>query len=301
MKSTSQEVFDACALVRQTETEIARLTTEGKRVHIIWDFDCVLTTPLSEDIFELVKYDLDKYFEYEARLSLSPPRPGIWLPLAKRVGELHTSQDIVTARSSFLAFRIMTFCMWHCGTNPSRWVRWILYLGHQSKADSFRIILESFLKDSETLVYFIDDNPKHVEVFSEVSQRLGMAERTVGIIAPKIRDYTDEQLKWHYDAVTQTVGNCPALIPGTPGGYTNGFLTLPDGLTGVRNLILKSLQSAEQSGAIEKFGPLLEMTFKDEFPDEPITPGGLYYAFLLLKGEAAHDTEMIKEILEHTD
>ena len=298
MKSTPQEIEDARLLVKQTETEIACHVRKGKRVHIIWDFDSVLASPLSEDIFKFIKYDFEKYFEYEAKLLLSPPKPGIWLPLAKKVKVLHASQDIVTARSSFLGFRVMLFCMWYCGTNLSQWVRWILQIGHRSKSDSFRIILESLQKDKDVFIYFIDDNPKHVEAFCEVSRTLGMVERTAGIVSPKIRDYTEEQLQWHYERITNAEDDHPTLIPGTPGGYANGFIVFPNGLDGFRNLITENFLKVERDSAIREFGPLLKMTFQDLFPDEPITPEGLHFAFRYLQEEATHDTMVLNEIME---
>ena len=298
MKSTPEEIYKAHILVQETQAEIAELIARGKRVHIGWDFDGVLSTPLNEDVFSLTQFDLKRFFEYQARLSTSPPKPGIWLPLAKQVGELQASQDIVTAQSSFMMFRIMLFCMWHCGNDLSSWVRWILGVGHQAKLGSFRIILESFKNDPETVIYCIDDNAKHVIAFLDASQELGMIERTKGIISPTIRDYTREQLNLHYKSVMGAEGDNPVLVPGTPGGYVNGFLTLPDGLNGFRKVVADAFRQAEQTSVIKQFGPILESTFRDLFPDEPVTPGGLHYALRILQGEAAHDTAMINEIGE---
>ena len=138
MKSSPEEIQKAKLLVAQTEAETTYLISEGKQIHFVWDFDGVLASPLSDDIFDLTGKNLKKFFEYEMRLFLSPPRPGIWLPLAKKVGTLHVSQDIVTARSSFLAFRIIMFCMWHGEKDPSAWMRWILQIGHQPKTENSR-------------------------------------------------------------------------------------------------------------------------------------------------------------------
>lgn len=297
MRSTPQEIQNAQKLIKQVEVEITQLIAEGNQVHMIWDFDGVISSPLSDDIYSLAG-SIEDYFNYETRLFLSPPRPGIWLPLAKKIGRLHTSQDIVTARSSFIAFRVMTFCLWHCGSNPTQWVRWILFLGHQSKADSFRIILESFKREPRVFIVFVDDSSRHVKIFDETSQKMGMAERTTGIISPKIRDYDEGQLRMHYDSIVDAEGDRPTIIPGFPGGYTNGFIAFPNGLDGFRELIAKNFLQAEQGGAIEKFGPLLELTFKDLFPGEPVTPVELHYAFNFLQGEAAYDTMVLNEVME---
>src|SRR3989344_4550256 len=264
MKSTPEEIDKARKLVRKTEEEIEQLVQEGKQVHIIWDFDGVLSSSLSDDVFEICGRNLEKYFEYEARMFLSPPRSGLWLELAKKVGKLHQTQDIVTTRSSFLAFRVMTFCMWHCGSDISRFVRWMLYIGHQSKSDSFRIILESLKENPNIFVYFIDDSSRHVETFIEASQGLGMAERTIGIVSPKIRDYDEEQLKWHYEEVMKSQGDNPVITPGTPGGYVNGHIVFPNGLGGFRELVAQNYFASERTSAIEKFGPILEMTCKED-------------------------------------
>ena len=297
MKSSEEEVKVANRLVADTSAEIADLKSRGKKVHIIWDFDFVLCSGLSDDVFSLVGGDLAKYFEYEARLSLSVSKPGIWLPLAERVGELHSSQDIVTARSSFLAFRVMMFCMWFA-KDTFRWVRWILYIGHQSKSDSFRIILDSFKKDPDTVVYLVDDNPKHVDAFNRLSADSGMSDRTKGIVSPKIRSYDEEQLAMHYDRVMNAKGGVPEVIPGYPGGYADGFIVMPDGIQGFKNICVDSFLGSERTAAIDKFGTTLEITHQHLFPGQPVTPEGLHFAYKFLQEEGRHDTMMINELME---
>jgi len=298
VKSTGEEIKSAHELVKRVEADIARQAAEGKRIHIIWDFDSVLSSPLSDDVFAHVNGDLEKYFDYEARMSMSPPRPGLWLPLAEKIGKLHSSQDIVTTRSSFLAFRVMVFCIWHASSDISKWMRWILFVGHQSKGDSFRIILESFRNDADMIVYYIDDSEKHIGTFSDISRKLGMSGRTVGIVSPKIRNYSREQFEWHYQSVMGALGDDAALVPGTPGGYANGHLVLPGGLAGFRTVIAKSFLRAEQKAVIDQFGPVLESECKDLFPGEPVTPKRLHSAFRFLQEEAIHDTMVIDEIME---
>src|SRR3989338_7653134 len=217
MKSSSEEIAKAEALVEQTEGRIKELKDQGKKVHIIWDFDFVLASGLSDDVFNLVNYDLEKYFEYESRLSWSRPQPGIWLPLAEKVGKLHDSQDIVTARSGFLSFREMFFCAWF-SDDPLKWARWILFIGHQAKTDSFRIIIDSFKKDGDVVIFFIDDNQKHVETFEQIALEMNLGERSFGVVSPRIRLYDKEQLELHYRSVIEAEGVGSTYVPGYPGG-----------------------------------------------------------------------------------
>ena len=296
MKSTHEEVAGANKLVASIEEQIKALIEQGRKAHIIWDFDFVLASGVSDDVFSLAKFDLKKYFEYEARLSMSVPKPGIWLPLADQIGKLHTSQDIITARSSFLAYRVMMFCMWF-GENPFEWVRWVLYIGHQSKADSFKIILDSFKKDEQFSVFFVDDNPKHIDTFNGVSQEIGMSDRTFGVVSPKIRAYDEEQLKMHYDSVMNAVGDVPTITPGYPGGVQNGFIVFPNGIKGFRKMCLDSFFTSEREGALNTFNPILETALKIEFPDLPATPENLHFMYNFLKEEARHDTMMMDEMM----
>ena len=296
MKSSSEEIAKAEALVEQTEGRIKELKDQGKKVHIIWDFDFVLASGLSDDVFNLVNYDLEKYFEYESRLSWSRPQPGIWLPLAEKVGKLHDSQDIVTARSGFLSFRVMLFCGW-CSDNPLKWARWILFIGHQAKKESFRIIIYSFKKDSDVVIFFVDDNQKHVEAFEETAREMGLGERAVGIISPRIRLYDKEQLKLHHKSVMEADGSGPTYVPGYPGGYIDGFSVMPDGIRGFRERMINEFYDVKKKGVVEKHRSTLEIAHEHFFPGVFPTLDSLYAVFEMLMEEARHDTAMINEIM----
>ncbi|MBI2064529.1 MAG: hypothetical protein HYT62_00550 [Candidatus Yanofskybacteria bacterium] len=299
MKSTHEEIVIARELVKNTETRIKSLIEKGKKVHVIWDFDFVLASGLSDDVFALTGYNLEKYFEYESRLSWSRPQPGIWLPLAEKVGELQASQDIVTARSSFLAFRVMLFCAWF-SADPLKWVRWVLFIGHQAKVDSFRIIFDSFKRDSDIVIFFVDDNAKHVEAFNQVGTEMGLGERAIGIISPKIRLYSEEQLELHYNSVMEQAGTAPTYVPGYPGGYINGFVVMPDGIRDFRRKMINDFYDVKKKGVVEKHRLLLENEHQVIFPGTPMTTDSLYAVFEILRGEAEHDTAMINELMEES-
>lgn len=297
MKSSPEEIARANELVKNTEIRIRTLVESGKRVHIIWDFDFVLASGLSDDVFNLIKFDLEKYFEYESRLSWSRPQPGIWLPLAEQVGKLHASQDIVTARSSFLAFRVMLFCAWF-SDDPLKWVRWVLFIGHQAKIDSFRIIMDSFKKEDNTVIFFIDDSSKHVEAFEQVAKDMNLGERAVGIVSPRIRLYDEEQLDLHYKSVIEATGATSSYVPGYPGGYIDGFVVMPDGIRGFRKKMINDFYDVKKKGVVDKHRTVLEIEHEYIFPGTPKTLDSLYAVFEILRGEAAHDTHMIDEMMQ---
>ena len=297
MKSSPEEIAQAVQLVKNTEASIRSFIENGKKVHIIWDFDFVLASGLSDDIFSLIGYDLDRYFEYESRLSWSRPQPGIWLPLADKVGKLQVSQDIVTARSSFLAFRVMLFCAWF-SADPLKWVRWVLFIGHQAKVDSFRIIIDSFKKDESVVIFFIDDNAKHVEAFEQIGKDMNLGERTVGIVSPRIRLYDEEQLELHYKSVMEATGAVSSYVPGYPGGYIDGFVVMPDGIRGFREKMINDFYDVKKRGVVEKHRTTLEIEHEEFFPGTPKTLDSLYAVFEILRGEAQHDTAMINEMMQ---
>lgn len=297
MKSSPEEIAKAKEFVKNTEARIRSFIENGKKIHIIWDFDFVLASGLSDDVFTLTGYDLNKYFEYESRLSWSRPQPGIWLPLANKVGELQVSQDIVTARSSFLAFRVMLFCAWF-SSDPLKWVRWVLFIGHQAKLDSFRIIIDSFKKDENVVIFFIDDNPKHIEAFDQISKDIGLGDRTVSIVSPKIRLYGKEQLKLHYRSVMEAIDTTPTYVPGYPGGYIDGFVVMPDGIRGFREKMIDDFYDIKKKGVVEKHREVLEIHHELYFPGVPMTQDSLYMVFEILRQEASHDTAMIDEIMQ---
>ena len=280
MKSTDQEIAEAQALVKATEARIEELVQQEKKVHIIWDFDFVLASGLSDDVFNLTGYNLEKYFEYEARLCWNSPENGIWLSLATSVGRLHHSQDIVTARSSYLAFRVMYFCLMK--SSDPNWVRWMLFLGHQTKSDSFRIILESFKKTPDTHIFFIDDAKKHVDSFLATGEMLGMSERIVGIVSPQIRFYTKEELEAHYNAVMGATGDKPVIVPHYKNGY-GGFTVLPNGLRGFRGEAMGITVQLHKEAVVENLKDLLEADHERMWPGQPKTIDSLYALFEIMR------------------
>lgn len=280
VKSTPDEITAASVSVRETEQKIETLKSQGKKVHIIWDFDFVLASGRSDDVFELVDYNLEKYFEYESRLLWEKPESGIWLSLATKIGRLHESQDIVTARSSYLAFRVMYFCMM-TSASPN-WVRWMLFLGHQTKSESFRIILESLRKDPDFYVIYVDDAKKHVDSFNALSKELNMEDRTSGILSPRIRLYTGEQLEAHYRAVMAVTGDKPVVIPHEINGY-GGFTVLPNGINDFRKQTMGNFINTHKEAVVEALRPILEAFHTKMMPDKPMTIDSLYFCYELLK------------------
>lgn len=280
MKSTPAEVVEAEKLVKTTKVNIQELVKLGKKVHIVWDFDFVFASGLSEDVFSLTGYNLEKYFEYEGRLCWQTPESGIWMTLASEVGTLHQSQDIVTARSSYLAFRVMYFCMMK-SLDPS-WVRWMLFLGHQTKSDSFRIILESFKKDPDAHIFFVDDAKKHVDNFLAAGEKIEMSARITGIVSPQIRRYTDEELKSHYDAVMSVSGDKPVIVPNYRKGY-GGFTVLPNGLRGFRSEAMGVTVKLHMEAVVENLRDLLEPDHERIWPGRPMTIDSLYALYEIMR------------------
>lgn len=230
-KSTEKEIQEVTNLVLDTRARIEELLQNGKKVHIIWDFDGVLADSRSDDVFTLTGFNLEAYFAHEERLLFQSPDRGLWLlPIAHNAGSIprfppeRFTQDIVTARSSTLAIRVHMFCLaW------SLPIRWILFLGHQPKQGSYRIILESLKDDLDYYIFCIDDSAKHIEAFKNVSTEMGLDSRTFGIVSPIVRTYTKEELKEYFDRVMSAVGNTPLRVR-DPSDDVNGFLVLPEGL-----------------------------------------------------------------------
>lgn len=272
-KSTETELQEVRRLVLSVRRKVEEFLQLGKRVHFIWDFDGVLTDSRSDDVFSLLGFDLGAYFAHEERLFVSVPEQGPWLlPIAHNAGahphfsEERFSQDIVTARSSTLAIRVHMFCLaWHLP------VRWILFLGHQPKKESYRIILESLKEDSDYRIFCVDDNPKHVAMFESVSAEEGMQDRTFGIVSPVIRTYTEAELIEYVARVKGAAGGVPIRVR-DPGDDMRGFLVLPDGLLQFRkemNAFLSAKQgeghTAELRHAfVQAYGEVGQGRFKSE-------------------------------------
>lgn len=205
--SGPRELRRVRALVRLTAYKIRKLVAVGRKVHIIWDVDSVLCSGRSDDAFAALGFDVNKYFVYEERLIAERLERGPWADLACRCGELQTSQDVVTARSSFLTMRVMFFLL--SLRIPARWQ---LFVGHQSKAESYRIILKSLEKALDTDIFCVDDGKKHIDAFNAMAAELRMAERCHGIISPQVRAYSEDELRHEVDAVMSASGNKPFFI-----------------------------------------------------------------------------------------
>jgi hypothetical protein len=201
--STAEEIRACQTLIEQTRQKIAALTAQGKYVHIIWDVDGVLTSSRSDAVFARLGFDVEKYFAYEERLFSEHLEDGSWAGFARSCGQAQRqhSQDIVTARSSFLYMRVTFWLLnWRIP------IRWQLSVGHQSKKESYRIILQSFVKNQDAHVFMVDDGAKHVQTFNEVAAELGMIDRCHGIIAPVIRDFDDAEIDREIEAVMTATG-----------------------------------------------------------------------------------------------
>jgi len=237
-KSAKEEIEKNKRLVADTKTAINALIKNGKKIHIIWDFDGVLADSRSDDVFKLLNCDIKKYFEYEERLLFQSPGPGQWLlPIAHNTGAgIHFppeqfTQDIVTARSSYPAMRVQIFCLsWNVPT------RWMLFLGHQPKEGSYRIILESLKPDPDTHIFCVDDSQKHIDTFNSVCAELNMESRSTGIFSPAIRAYTKTELKKHIKSVLSAKGKKPLRVR-DPSDDMRGFIVLPDGIVQFREQI----------------------------------------------------------------
>ncbi len=272
-RSTEQEVQEVTDLVLSTRARIDELLQNGKKVHIIWDFDGVLASRRDHDVYECTGIDLKTYFAYEERLTLESPERGPWLLLiAHNTGAYphfpseRFTQDIVTTRSSTLAIRVYIFCFaYHLP------IRWMLFGGHQPKNEAYRIILKSLKNDRDYYVFCIDDDAKYIKAFQDVSAEEGMIDRTFGVVSPVIRTYTEEELKEYYDKVMGAAGNT-AIRVRNPSDDTKGFIVLPDGLQQFRKYIntIVSKKSAEghaaelRSAFVKAYGEVGSGHFKTE-------------------------------------
>ncbi len=267
--STPWEVRRAAALVRMTGRRIRRLAEAGKKVHVIWDVDHVLVSGRSEDAFGLLKFDVEKYFAHEERLLLEILEDGPWLRLARACGTLFQSQDVVTARSSFLALRVTFFLVQH--QLP---IRWQLFVGHQSKAESYRIILKSFEKDPDMHVFSVDDAKKHNDAFDAIAAELGMSARCHSVLAPQIRRHTQEDLEYEIAQIMRVSGAEPKIIPPrvhVAGAYNRYVRVVPDARKIISDMLWNGSRQAEDRAFIDQHRAALEKLAAEHFPGQPIT------------------------------
>lgn len=242
-KSTARDIKQAYTLVHRTVSEIENLIIH-KKVHIIWDFDCVLSDPRDTDVSSFLN-DIKRYFDYEERLLFQIPSEGPWLSLATRWDLWsvckHTTKnltfDIVTARSSFLAYRVYTFC--------SFWslpVRWVFFIGHQDKSESYRLIIKSHKDDADCHIFCIDDNAKHVADFQRVSAEEGIQDRAHGIVSPVIRKYGKKDLERYCKNVLSVDGYTPVRVPDIC-DPTRTLVVVPDGSRRFMEQMKKGIRS----------------------------------------------------------
>lgn len=276
--SDARELRRCKALVAWTERKIRRLVQRGKRVHVIWDVDHVLVSGRSDDAFGLLGFKVDKYFLYEERLVAQPLEDGPWARLARECGNLHQTQDIVTARSSFLALRVMFFMLRNLGMP----VRWQLFVGHQPKAESFRIILKSFEKDPDVHIFCVDDVKKHVDAFNTVAAEIGMSERCHGVVALQVRDYSEDDLRHEIDGVMNPPGDDPYFVDPREWviGKSNRRVNV---VPHPRNYINSAFQEANSKAHIRaivnQHRAELERLADTMLPGEPKTDDNLLYIY----------------------
>ncbi len=248
-KSTESEILETERLVLSTRDDIQALLDDGKRVHVIWDFDGVLMDSRSDDVFQISGYDLETYFAHEHRLLLDVPGQGPWLlPIAHTGGaEPHFppdrfTQDIVTARSSTISMRVHIFCLqWKLRT------RWMLFLGHQTKVNSYRMILDSLRNDADVHVFCVDDKEDHVTAFLEAAEEAEMENRAHGIVSPVLRTYSEEELRTYLDKVTGADGDSPVRVR-NPSNDVDGFIVLPGGLDQFRGYMSQLVSEKVSDG-----------------------------------------------------
>ncbi len=280
-RSTRLERRACRRLIKTLEQTIVMLASQGKRVHIIWDVDHVLVSGRSDDAFALLGFDVKKYFTYEERLLTEPLEAGPWAAFAARCGELHVSQDIVTARSSYLALRVTFFLI-----TRGLPMRWQLFVGHQPKTESYRIVLSSFKKDADMCVINIDDAAKHCQAFDAVAAELGMAERCMSILSPQMRDYDDAELRRELDLVMAERDTAPYVAPvrGHARDRMGRYVQVtPDPLGTLQRMFRDVSLTAHKESMVSQHRPELEALAKELMPGREPTVDNLYFLWDLVR------------------
>lgn len=273
---------------------IIRLRERGKRVHFVWDFDHVLADGRSEDVLTLCK-GLPEFFEYEERLCQEVPRSGPWLSLALRCAELGVTQDIVTARSSLLSLRVMLFCLLH--NLP---IRWQLFVGHQPKEASYRIIFESLEQEEwDYYAFMVDDSERNVELFRGVRQDFFPREKSLSgsIVAPRIRTYNERELRLHLTRVLRATEG-PTLVRHELRGYS-AFTVIPGGRKHMQGAFFQMVLRTGMEAKIAAVQPIIGNEFRKNFPGcEPTTEQ--LYAMLEAAREPSPFTNAIEDFVNRT-
>lgn len=241
----------------------------------------MLATGQSDDVFTITNRNLEKFFEYEERLCLDAPQATNWVDLAQASGLLHHSQDIVTARSSYLSFRVMIFCLsWGLP------MRWQLFIGHQPKKESYRIILDSFKNSPEWHIIIIDDAEKHLNSFKEAAEETNMAGGYSAILTPQIRHYTEDQLKLHYKKIMGAEGAPSEILDDSmrPGMAKGVYFVLPNGRKHLKKKLLRPTDiNLHKEKVVNAIREPLEKFSDDVTPNEPKTTEHLFFLYTLLK------------------
>jgi len=273
-------------LIDETAAEIRRLVSEGHEVTLILDVDHVLIDGRSDDIFELLDHDLSGYFAYEERLLLQVANEGPWTTLARRCGEpgFQQTQVVVTARSTYTSFRALQFTL-HRGIP----IAYHYSVGSQSKAESYRLVLEAaFREGRKSFVFMVDDGERHCRDFERVAEEMGVTENSKAILSPRIRHYDFAQLQAHYQAVmdperTSLFHLHEGSIPGIRGPrYT--FLVAPRGRLELRDMLEGMMEDARREAIVSGCREQLEKIAKQQVPQETVTTELLYEIWQLLQG-----------------
>ncbi len=283
-QSTPEERQRSEDQVKDVEALIRRLRSDSRNVHLIWDVDRVLVSGRSDDAFTYLGFDVKKYFEHEERLITQPLEDGPFVRLARACGRegMHQTQDIVTARSSFLGLRVTFFLVRNFGIE----VNWMLQVGHQSKKDSYRIILEACRKNAETHVISIDDTKKHNDAFDEVALALGMQDRCHSVLALPVRDYTEDELRHQVDAVMNVTGAHPQFVDTfdtETGRVKNRVLVTPNPRATIREMFLSIEQATYKRSIVEQHRGNLEAFAERAMPGAPMSIDNLFYLYELVR------------------
>ncbi len=282
--STPEEWQRSEEQVNEVRALIRRLRAEGRNVHLIWDVDRVLVSGRSDDAFTYLGFDVRKYFTHEERLITQPLEDGPFACLARECGRegMHQAQDIVTARSSFLGLRVTFFLLRNFGIE----VNWMLQVGHQSKKDSYRIILEACRKNEATYVISVDDTKKHNDAFDEAAAALGMQDRCHSILALPVRDYTEDELRHQVDAVMAVTGDHPKFVDTfdtETGRVKNRVLVTPQPRATIREMFLSIEQATYKRSIVEQHRVELAAFAERAMPGAPKTIDNLFYLYELVR------------------
>ena len=278
--STPEELQRSAEQVRELVDLIRRLRAEGWDVHLIWDVDRVLVSGRSDDAFVYLGCKVERYFDHEERLFTQILEDGPFATIARACGEagMHQSQDIVTARSSFLGLRVMYFLLQNFGID----MRWTLQVGHQSKEDSYRIILESWKRNPRAFIISVDDAKKHNEAFDAAAAKLDMRDHTRSILAHIVRDYTEDEMRHEVDAVMAAQGDHPVFVDTfctETGRVKRRVLVTPNPRKTMRGMFLGVQDETYRRCCVEQHRPALEQLADELMPGAPKTVDNLFYLY----------------------